>query len=225
MTTQQAGMKFPVICTAFPDTFFYAERLKAYKTVFGKNKFMPPVFEKQILLALSFFPELRDSKITFVCQKATSPLSCRPTWASVFRNRKKRTYQITISIQTNPKLTAIMFANLPFNAQIGVLGHELSHIVDYQHRGFWGLFAIGLGQFFSPFLDRFEFQTDRLCIEHGLGYQLKAWSEYVRQTLNIERWRGSGGNPKKLKERYMNPNTIQHHIDQIDLYKEKIEIF
>lgn len=225
MTTQQAGMKFPVICTAFPDTFFYTERLQAYKTVFGRFKFMPPIFEKQILLALSFFPELRDSKITFVCKKASSPLSCRPTWLSLFRTKKKRTYKVTISIQTSAKLNPIMFANLPFNAQVGVLGHELSHIVDYQNRSFWGLVGIGLGQIFGSFLDKLEFQTDKRCIEHGLGYQLKAWSEYVRQTLNIERWRGAGGNPKKNKERYMNPDTIQKHIDQIAFYNEKIEIF
>lgn len=225
MTTQQAGMKFPVICTAFPDTFFYTERLQAYKTVFGRFKYMPPVFEKPILLALSFFPELRDSKITFVCKKAESPLSCRPTFLSLFRKRQKRAYEITISLQTNPKFTPIMFANLPFNAQIGVLGHELSHIVDYQNRSFFGFVLIGIGQMFSFFVDKFEFETDKRCIEHGLGYQLKAWSEYVRQALKIERWRGANGNPKKNKERYMNPDTIQQHIDHTDLYKEKIEIF
>jgi hypothetical protein len=39
------------------------------KKIFGENKTMPAEYEKQILTALSYFPELRKTKIPFHSSK------------------------------------------------------------------------------------------------------------------------------------------------------------
>ena len=43
----------------------------------------------------------------------------------------------------------------------------------------------------SRYIDRFEFKTDSICIAHGLGYQLLAWSSFVRQKMHRENWDGA----------------------------------
>src|SRR6476620_10523938 len=63
------------------------------KKVFGVNKSMPAEYEKQILTALSYFPELTETKITFTLVKGNSGvIETRPEWLSVLRNSKSRAY-------------------------------------------------------------------------------------------------------------------------------------
>ena len=97
----------------------------------------------------------------------------------------KREYIVTISNKTIKKLSPILFYNLPFNAQIGVLGHELSHIVTYINNSTLKMLAIPFGFLSRTYVDNFEYYTDFTCIQHGLGYQLLDWSKYVRDTLKI----------------------------------------
>ena len=78
--------------------------------------------------------------------------------------------------------------------------------------------------FSTKYTDRFEFNTDLICINHGLGFQLYDWSKFVRKSLNISEWKGAS-NDESLKtkttprERYMNPQTIEEYIALNDLYK------
>jgi len=60
-------------------------------------------------------------------------------------------------------------------------------------------------------LDRMEYNTDRICIEHGLGKYLEAYSLHVRQTMHVHNWRGVDYifDNDQQHERYMNPETIE----------------
>jgi hypothetical protein len=53
-----------------------------------------------------------------------------------------------------------------------------------------------------------------ICIQHGLGKDLEAWSSYIRKTMHTVFWRGADyvyrGDTKY--ERYMNPATIEKHL-------------
>ncbi len=113
-----------------------------------------------------------------------------------------------------------MFKNLNFNAQIGVLGHELSHISDYTYKGFGKMSNLLLIEIFSKKqVDLFESRTDLICIHHGLGYQLLDWSTSVRINLNIENWRGANNIEfKAKKERYLNPETISEIMKSLSTY-------
>jgi hypothetical protein len=103
---------------------------------------------------------------------------------------------------------------MDFNAQVGVLGHELSHVYDFSHQSLWSLLGSGIGHLSTSYIDRFEYRTDSICIAHGLGYQLLAWSRFIRLTLHTENYDGSDNidMPVMNRERYMNPSTILKRI-------------
>ena len=187
---------------------------------FGKNKSFDSIYQKQILTTLSYFPELKNLKIKFRLKETNTPLSSRPSFWSLFKASKNRTYLVTISTKTNKKLEPILFNKLSYNAQIGVLGHELSHISDYYEKGFFKMCNLLIIEIFSKNqVDRFESRTDKICINHGLGYQLLDWSTTVRTTLKLTNWRGADNiQSKSKKERYLNPESIIEKINTNSLY-------
>lgn len=72
-----------------------ADKLSELKKVFGLNKTIPVEYEKQILIALSFFPELKSHRIEFRMNNIQTTMSCRPNAASLMR-RYNREYVIYI---------------------------------------------------------------------------------------------------------------------------------
>jgi len=66
-------------------------------------------------------------------------------------------------------------------------------------------------------MDKFEYNTDKITIEHGLGFQLLSWSKEVRQKLDLKQWGGSN-RPNGRRERYMNPETIINHMSLLSIY-------
>ena len=192
---------------------------------YGHLKDIPQDMRSQVLIALSFYPELRNTKIILRYRKRRTPLSSRPRVWSTFRKKKNRTYVITISIKSNQHLMPILFSNLPYNTQIGVIGHELSHISAYRTQTSGQLLGLYTSLLKSKNVDAFEFSTDSTCIAHGLGHQLLAWSSYVRNALDIPEWRGAPKSNYQKKSqnmnlRYMNPATIKNHMDKNPIYND-----
>jgi len=194
---------------------------------FAINKKIPKNIKSQVLTALAFYPELKETRIVFRFRKRTTPLSSRPQVLSTFKKIKNRRYVITISTRLNIKTAPISFHNLPYNAQIGVLGHELAHITEYQRMNSGQLLGLIFKMLKSKYIDEFEYNTDLIAINHGLGYQLYDWSTYVRKALDIPEWRGASDSDfsdRKIsqKQRYMNPQTIECYILSDFIY-EKIK--
>jgi len=190
---------------------------------FERNKKIPEELKQQALTALSFYPELVDTKIIFRIKKRKTPLTSRPRISNVFKAKKNRTYIITVSSEAKDYLSPILFSNLPYNAQVGVLGHEIGHVIEYKSKSSFQLIGLSFKLFNSAFVDSFEFNTDKRTVEHGLGYQLLDWSTYVRKALGIVEWKGasealSEGNKPEASQRYMNPETIEKYIKTIDKY-------
>jgi hypothetical protein len=196
------------------------DEYSALKQRVGKNKKIPPEYEKQILIALSYFPELVNTKIEFRFKHTNTSFSTRPSIVSVLKRSSRRKYFVTISDSSKEKLVPLQLSNLDFNSQIGVLGHELSHAADFTKKNSFGLLRVAFGNLSTKFLDRFERYTDSLCIVHGLGYQLLAWSTFIRTTMHCENWTGSVNIDKgpMLREKYMNPSTIKKQIESNILY-------
>lgn len=198
------------------------ENIHDLKKNYGNEKTLPKYFENQTLIALSYFPELKDAKIKFRIKNKTTPLATRPSFTGMFRSAKKRTYIITISKKNISYLDTILLQNLNYNAQIGVLGHELCHVSDFINKGFGSMCQVAIGHFSKKHVDRFEFNTDRSCIYHGLGYQLLAWSINVRENLKSSSWLGAATlPPDSTRERYMNPTTIERIITTHPRYLEQ----
>jgi hypothetical protein len=187
---------------------------------YGKNKELIPEFALQTLIALSYFPELKDTHIRYILKHAHTPLTTKPTFPGLIYSRSKRTFTVTISDSSMWKLQPVLLQRMNFNAQIGVLGHELSHVADFSGNSLLQLIGSGIGHISSKYIDRFEYRTDSICIAHGLGYQLLAWSNFVRKTMHTKNWDGADNinMPVMNRERYMNPETIIKRIKKDPLY-------
>lgn len=215
-------LKAQEIVKTFHQNSFTNEEIAILKSKFGNHKTLIADYENQILIALSYFPELKDIKIKFRVKNRETPLATRPAFFSMFCSAKKRTYIITISEKSTNYLDAIVFKNLNYNAQIGVLGHELCHVSDYLNKGFGKMCNVAAIEIFSKkAVDKFEFNTDLNCINHGLGYQLLDWSINVRENLKRVNWLGAVNlTADEKSERYMNPSTITAILSKHPLYRE-----
>lgn len=127
---------------------------------------------------------------------------------------------ITISTKSKGILDSILLSNLNYNAQVGVLAHELSHIADYNTMNLWQFIKLSFGLLSSSYMDKFEYNTDQICIDHGAAYKLLAWSKNTRLYLTPEVMRQYFGKKALTTERYMNPETIEQKIRTNILYSK-----
>jgi hypothetical protein len=177
--------------------------LDSLRAAYGQHKLIPSSIELQALRALSHYPELHDVHVAFIFCKQKTAHSSQPKISSMLRAAGHRRYLVRVSIEVPDFMATGMQANLPYNAQIGVLGHELGHTVQYLARGFGGLLMDGLRYgTSSKFVIRTEHHTDQLTIDHHLGWQLLAWQRIARPLLERA---GRGQN-------YMRPEEIEAQL-------------
>ena len=184
---------------------------------FGNNKKLPKGFELQALLALKHYPELRDTKINFIVDDVSIPLSSRPHWSSMLRSAKNRTYQVIIDSEREGSREALLLKNQPFNAQVGIIGHELAHTVYYLNRSFFGIVGNALCQFTDCRI-RFERATDQRLIDYGLGWQRFDHATFVRGRISQDQAsaftaEGGGG-------AYMSPAEIMRIMEGHEVYSD-----
>jgi hypothetical protein len=226
MPTNRQSYKIilPLLIIIFPFVSEAANKEQAIDSLekFRNKKEIPQQYEKPILIALSHFPELKDVHIVFKIKKARTGLATKPDFAGVFQRKDHRTYIITISNETIDTLRPLLLQNLTFEQQVGVIGHELSHVVDFNSKNFPQTIGVGIGHISKRYLDKMEFNTDRICIRHGLGKYLLAYSKHVREVMHVHNWRGSDyvnkGNGNGKYERYMNPDTIEKTMQEIQTH-------
>jgi hypothetical protein len=179
---------------------------------FGQNKILPKGFELQTLIALSHFPELKDVKIKFVLKPTYIPLTSQPDLWTVLRKASKREYLIIISSQSSPIMDNILLKSLSFNAQIGVIGHELAHTVFYLDKTGEELASVALDYIFPNTRSQFEKDTDRRTIRHGLGWQLYEYATYVRSLPEME------GESDWVDQYYLSPQSILEYMALLPEY-------
>lgn len=191
----------------FLDSLFYAQKLDSLK----QEGFLPnPIdsaYELAAFVALSYYPELKNTQIEFKEQKLRTTCNARPTIGStLFRKRAHRKYIIRI----NNSLTdsVIQLKNAPLNAQIGLFGHELAHIRDYENRNIFQIMDRLFSRFSKKQLANFEKEIDSMTITNGLGWQLFDWSDFV-----LNKSCASAKYKKFKQEIYLQPNEIKNLMD------------
>src|SRR4051794_9249715 len=75
------------IVKSFTSEYFSTGDYKMMMESVGKHKIIPAEYEKPILLALCYFPELAEIEIEFRIRHVTTPLASRPSWTSIFKNK------------------------------------------------------------------------------------------------------------------------------------------
>ncbi len=182
-----------------------------------KNKTILPQFEEATKVALSHYPELDKVNIIFKYKNNKSLLSTHISLLSMLKKKKNRIYIVIISSQTNKHIQSILLSKLSFNAQVGVLGHELAHIATFNLKSFAYFIKLAFLHLSIKQMDKYESNTDVITIMHNLGYQLLAWSNEVRVNLNNDNW---GGSNNPTRKRYLNPDRIQAILDTSKLYNK-----
>lgn len=181
---------FPVILFAQNDSSKIIERHQislqrdSLFAISGQHKELPDSLELSILAALQHYPELNETNIRFITSRIKTTLNVRPTfWSMIFKSKAKRHY--VIRINSNRKKAAIALNKVPFNARVGLFGHELAHIVDYNSLNVWGMLGRAIGYLHPRYRMHYEHKIDEMTVDAGLGWQLYDWSKYIQENPNV----------------------------------------
>jgi hypothetical protein len=145
---------------------------------YSANKKVMPNLEVQALIALSHYPELKSTRITFVEKNIRTTAACRPTWTFLFKSRKNRAYKIYINNDIQ-NMKGALLEEVPFDAQIGLIGHELGHVADYSNRSAFTIIGMAFSYLFISGKSKIEHRVDRITIAHHLGWQLYNFEDFI----------------------------------------------
>lgn len=194
-----------------PDSSLY----DALLAEFGQHKSLAKGFEIQCLIALSHYPELKEVPIDFLVEPAFIPLASRPDPVSVLFPWINRKYLVIISNESADFFEPILIRNLPFNEQVGVVGHELAHTVYYLDKSSFQLGCIAYCyEYENDFHTNFERDTDKRGVAHGLGHQLYDYAFFVRRAFGNseeEIAAAEGGT-------YLSPNELLEEMGKYEEY-------
>ncbi len=178
------------------------------------NKTIPPSIRDQATVALSYYPELRETPIAFKFKKniQKSTMQAQPVFTTLFRPRSQRAYVILIAETFIIADTSYKTVEIPEDIMIGWLGHELGHIMDYTQRSALNLIGFGLGYIFSNrYIKKAERTADTYAVNHGMEKYILKTKDFI---LN------QAGVPKKYKDRikrlYLSPEEIMELVASRD---------
>ena len=155
--------------------------LDSLKNIIGDNKGLPKGFEIAAAIAYSAFPQLKDVNINMILTPEGAPMESTLEIWSLFGPRENRHYQVLLNDAKESHFDPILLRSLPFDAQVGILAHELGHIVYYHELkilefGKWGLSYLRD----EEFRINHERTTDLMPVYHGLGSQIYQYAYFVR---------------------------------------------
>ena len=179
---------------------------------FGEHKVIPEELEKVILTALSYYPELAETKIRFIYKDEIrkSTMQAQPKVLSLFRGKAKRVYVVKISRYLKLEKDKLDIFTLPFNVLVGWIGHELGHIMDYKDRS--GLAMVGFGAKYwlsERFLKGAERRADLYALKHGLGDNIISTKNFVLNHVGI-----SEDYKERIKRLYMSPEEFNQMLGE-----------
>ncbi|MGV8086158.1 MAG: hypothetical protein ACP5N1_00875 [Candidatus Woesearchaeota archaeon] len=157
------------------------------------------LIEESYNLALSYYPELSETKIFLKYRELDKrTMNARPKANFIFLSKENREYNIIIN--TNYKDGAITIMNYSSEGKVGMFGHELGHIYDYSGKTTGDMIIFGAGYVFSKtYMQKTERKTDQIAIDRGLGKEL--YNATLFQYTNKDYWLDKEGI-------YYNPQDI-----------------
>ena len=149
--------------------------------VVGDKKTVPKGFEKAALVAYSAYPQLKEVNIEMVLTQSGAPMESNFDLKTLFGSGENRVYRVLLNNAQDSGFEPILLRNLPFDAQVGILAHELGHVAYYHQLttlqiAKWGVLYVAS----SDFRAKHERSTDLMPLYHGLGHQIYHYAWYVR---------------------------------------------
>jgi hypothetical protein len=185
------------------------ERLEAD---YGRNKQIPESYREVILKTLSFFPELRDTHILFrLVHDQEDAHGPEPSVMRLLIPTVKRNYTVNILDSATPPHEQALLRNLPHEAQMAAIAHELSIIVQFEKAG--SLKAIRLLSRDKDKERELRRNADISVIERGLGFELYLHATYLRRIPGFLEIR------KDIEVNSLNPNEILEALPPEQLHE------
>lgn len=136
-------------------------------------------FKDPVNLASGAFKELEGVKINIKRKNIKSMMAARPRANFLFKKRENREYIIIVS--NHHKMNAkVLYENMSTCAQVGVIGHELSHIVSYTKMSNLKMLWFGIKYVFKK--REIEAETDMMAIRKGFGEQIIEFNHYLHHS-------------------------------------------
>lgn len=187
------------------------------------NKTIPNIIKPQVEEALSYYPELKDTPITFKFKKNInkSTMQAQPKFASLLKSRKNRSFIILISEKFHIEGEEFKVIDVDDDIMIGWIGHELGHVMDYRDRGKFDMIIFGLKYLFSSaHIKEVERAADTFAVEHGMYEYILATKNFILNNTSI-----SSEYKARIKKLYMSPEEIMELVNNLepDEVEEKVK--
>ncbi|WP_121667511.1 hypothetical protein [Mesonia aquimarina] len=183
------------------------------------NKEIPKSIEKQVEKALSFYPELKETPISFKFKKSIkkSTMQAQPRYESFLRSKKNRSYIILISEKFHIEDEEFHITDVEDDVLIGWIGHELGHVMDYRDRSTLGMLIFGIKYLFSKrHIKEVERAADTFAVKHGMYQYILATKNFILNNTSI-----SPTYKARIKRLYMSPEEIMELVN--NLKTEEVE--
>ena len=180
-----------------------------------ENKVVPEAIVKEVQIALSHYPDLRETQIEFRFKKKikTSFMQAQPKFSGLFKNKKDRSYVIMISESFHIENEEFEISEIPSEVLIGWIGHELGHVMDYQDRSGFNLLIFGIKYLTSSgFIKEAERAADTFAVNHGMGDYILATKDFILNNTHLSELYKA-----RIKRLYLSPDEILMLVDKLPL--------
>lgn len=182
------------------------------------NKIIPESIKKEVIEAISFYPELYDTAIEFKFKDniKKSTMQAQPRFASFFKRKENREYVILISRNIQIEGEHFTMEDIPSDVKVGWLGHELGHVMDYRERTNFGMLIFGIKYLFSSaHIKEVERTADTYAVAHGMGDYILKTKNFILDNASLS---------EKYKERirrlYISPEEVMELINENKVEEE-----
>lgn len=120
-------------------------------------------------------------KIIFKKMNIPGQGQAQPLMHTILRKPKNRTY--LVKVQDCNKKNPLCFSILPDSAKVGLVGHEIIHVKDYQTKCFMEMIIMGAKYFFcKKYHTRVEYVTDSMTVANNMGNEVLILMSFIHNS-------------------------------------------
>jgi hypothetical protein len=199
---------------------FILASLILFENMIEKNQkhIIPKAIIDEALIALSHYPELKNTAIEFKFKKdiKKSIMQAQPSFLSLLRPKEKRSYSIFISESFEIEGEKFSTKDIPKNVMIGWLGHELGHVMDYRNRSSLNLIWFGIKYYFSDTaIKEAERAADSYAVSKNMDKYILETKNFILNNTNL-----SEVYKARIKKYYLSPDEIMILVEKRDKEKQ-----
>lgn len=179
-----------------------------------KNKTIPKNIFTKVTKALSYFPSLENTPITFKFKKniKKSTMQAQPEFLTVLFGKKHRRYVIFISEKFKISGTELKTRDIPYDVFVGWIGHELGHIMDYEEMSNLELIWFGFKYILlEKHIINAEKKADHFAVKQGMEDYIMRTKNFILNHADITQTYKN-----RMKRYYLSPEEIMQLVNDRD---------